>query len=223
MTKNHTKVSNKPKLRLKEVKISTVHQCEYLLMILDEKLTMDEYLDVIWKKTNAKIGILSNIQCYISETTATRIYKSMTRPHLDYIDFVIDSASADRKRELDNFQKKAVRRIEYSLAPENRKHIETLLNKYNIEELKTRRKKNLVKIMHIQSTLNRNQVRTQTDMTMKLRSAKKVKMKNEFTNKTKVYQSLFCRGLTLSDSLPADPQKEKDEYIFRKKLFTYKL
>ena len=130
------------------------------------------------EKTNSKIGILSNIQHYISETTATRIYKSMIRPHLDYIDFVIDSASTDRIRELDNLQKKAVHRIEYSLAPENRKHIETLLNKYNIEELKTRRKKNLVKIMHIQSTWNRNQVRTQTDMTMKLRSAKMVKMKN---------------------------------------------
>ena len=92
--------------------ISTVHQYEYLGMILDNKLTMNEYLDVIWKKTNAKIGILSNVRRFISTKTATRIYKSMIRPHLDYIDFVIDSGSADRIKRLGNLQKKAIRRIE---------------------------------------------------------------------------------------------------------------
>ena len=51
--------------------------------------------------------------CIISEKTAIRIYKCMIRPHLDYIDFTIDSGSADRIQKLDNLQKKAVRRIEY--------------------------------------------------------------------------------------------------------------
>ena len=81
----------------------------------------------------------------------------MIRPHLNYIDFVIDSASADRIRKLDNLPKKAVCRIEYSLAPESRKHIETLVEKYEIEDLKNRHKKNLVTTMHTQSTLNGNQ------------------------------------------------------------------
>ena len=61
MTIKHTKVENEPELRLKEGKISTVHQYDYLGMILDDKLTMNDYLDEIWKKTNEKIGILSKI------------------------------------------------------------------------------------------------------------------------------------------------------------------
>ena len=93
------------------------------------------------EETNAKIGILSKIGRFISETTVMCIYKRMIRLHLDYIGLVIDSASADRIRKLDTLQKKAVLRIEYFLAPENRKHIETLLDKYKIEDLKTRQKK----------------------------------------------------------------------------------
>ena len=65
-------------------------------MMLDDKLTMNDYLDGIWKKTNAKIGILSKVRRFISLKTATRIYKCMIRPHLDYVDYVIDSGSADR-------------------------------------------------------------------------------------------------------------------------------
>ena len=72
----------------------------------------------------------------------------MIRPHLEYIDYVIDSGSADRIQKLNNLQKKAIRRIEYSLAPENRTKIETLQEEYNIEDLKLRCKRNLVKMIH---------------------------------------------------------------------------
>ena len=44
----------------------------------------------------------------------------MIRPHLDYIDFVVDSGSADRIKRLDSLQKKALRRIEYCINVENR-------------------------------------------------------------------------------------------------------
>ena len=65
-------------------------------MILDHKLTMNEYLDLIWKKSNSKIGILAKIRHFISTKTAIRIYKCMIRPHLDHIDNVIDLGSVDR-------------------------------------------------------------------------------------------------------------------------------
>ena len=74
---------------------------------------MNDYLDVMWKKTNTKLWILSKIRRFISEITAVRIYKTMIRPHLDYIDFVVDSGSSDRVQKLDRLQKKALRRIEY--------------------------------------------------------------------------------------------------------------
>ena len=98
-------------------------------MVLDDKLTMNKYLDTIWKKTNSKLGILAKIRQFILEKTAIRIYKCMIRPHLDYIDFTIDFGSADRIQKLNNLQKKAVQRIEYCLNPENRQNIETLIEK----------------------------------------------------------------------------------------------
>ena len=65
-------------------------------MILDDTLTMNQYIDTMWKKANAKVGILAKIRRFITEKTAVRIYKTMIRPHLDYIDFFVDSGSADR-------------------------------------------------------------------------------------------------------------------------------
>ena len=177
MTIKHTKIPNEPELNLEESKISMVHQYEYLGMILDDKLSMNEYLDVIWKKTNSKIGILAKIRRFISKKTPIRIiYKSMIRPHLDYIDYVIDSGSTDRIQKLDNLQRKAIRRIEYSLAPENRKKVEILQEEYNIEDLKLRRKRNLVKIMHAQSATDINRKQEQSEINMKLRSANKRKI-----------------------------------------------
>ena len=166
---------------------------------MDDKLSMNVYLDVIWKKTNAKIGILASIRRFISTKSATRRYKCMIRPHLDYIDFVINSGSANRIK----------------------KDIETLQEKYKIEDLRLRRKRNLVKIMCNQSMCTKN-LKVETSK-MRLQSANKVKIKKVFTNKTKVFNSPFYRGLRLWDSLPPAIQKEENKYVFKKKVSTYPL
>ena len=78
-----------------------VRSYEYLGIILDDKLSMNDYLESMWKKANAKTGILAKIRRFITEKTAMKIYKCMIRPHLDYIDFVVESGSADRIQKLD--------------------------------------------------------------------------------------------------------------------------
>ena len=65
-------------------------------MILDDKLTMDKYLNTIWKKTNSKLGILAKTCRSIYEKTAIRIYKCVIRLKLGYISFTVDFGSADR-------------------------------------------------------------------------------------------------------------------------------
>ena len=52
-------------------------QYEYLGMLLDDKLSMNEYADAVWKKTNAKVGILATIRRFILENTAAKIYKTI--------------------------------------------------------------------------------------------------------------------------------------------------
>ena len=105
----------------------------------------------------------------------------MVRPHLDYIDFVIDSSSADRVKRLDTLQNRALRRIEYCMIKEDRLSYSLLQTKYNIEDLRLRRKKNLLKIIHAKSS---DLESVDLESHIELRSNDKVKIKMDFTAKT---------------------------------------
>ena len=50
MIVRHMKIQHEPELKMEHLKINMVHQYEYLGMTLDDKLSMNEYLDVISKK-----------------------------------------------------------------------------------------------------------------------------------------------------------------------------
>ena len=62
MLVKHIKIPVEPSLEVNGLKIATVQQYVYLGMLLDDKLTMNEYADVMWKKANAKVGILARIR-----------------------------------------------------------------------------------------------------------------------------------------------------------------
>ena len=146
MTVQHTKLDLEPAVHVNNKCITTVKSYEYLGMILDNKLSMNDHIDNMWKKAKAKLGILSKISWFISQKTAINIYKCMIRPHLDYIDFVIDSGTSDHILKLDRLQEKAVHRIEYCTDKNARKKIAVLQEEFKIESLPLRRKRNLVKI-----------------------------------------------------------------------------
>ena len=67
------------------------------------------------------------------------------------------------------------------------------MEKYNIESVRLRRKRNLVKIMSTQSSKIDNLNMSTTNIV--LRSMHRVKMKKDFTSKTRVYNSPLYRGL----------------------------
>ena len=132
---------------------------------------------------------------------------------------MIDSGSADRIQRLENLQNKAIRRIEYCMDTEMRESKNRLSDKYKIESLKLRRKRNLVKIIYTQSMREKNLKTFSSEKN--LRSMDKVKLKNDFTSKTKVFNSPLYRGIRLWDKLPADLQKEKDKNIFKRRVSLY--
>ena len=53
-----------------------------------------------------------------------------------------------------------------------------------------------------------------------LGNTRKVKMNNDVTSKTRVYNSPLYRGLRLWDSLPENIQKETDKASFKKRIAT---
>ena len=52
----HTKVACESQINMGSFKLGTVHSYEYLGILLDDKLSMNDYLDSMWKKTNVKSG-----------------------------------------------------------------------------------------------------------------------------------------------------------------------
>ena len=170
----------------------------------------------MYKKANKKLGILSRIRMFITCKTAANIYKTMIRPLLEYVDFVIDSGSKCLISKLDRFQERALRRIEYCTQPENRKSYVELGKLYNIENLHVRRKRSLLRLMFIQSKEEINIVATKCNRI--LRSNKKVTLKYKFSNLTKLHNSPFYRGVTLWNNLPAEVQNCNGKHEFKKLL-----
>ena len=91
-----------------------------------------------------------------------------------------------------------------------------LQDEYNIEDLRLRRKRNLVKIIHTQK--GKLELEAKDPSHRKTRSSSKVKLNNRFTSITKVYNSPLYRGARLSDILPENMQKEQDKHVFKKKV-----
>ena len=71
----------------------------------------------------------------------------MIRPHLEYGDFVMESANTTNVDKLERFQEKCLQLSEYQ-APERRKEMSMLKIKFRIEDLQIRRKRNLLRLMY---------------------------------------------------------------------------
>ena len=216
MIVSSNKVTNVESLKIYDTALSMVTQYEYLGMLLDNKLGMTQHVDNMYKKANSKLGILCKIRRFIKEDTAVRIYKTMIRPHLEYIDFVIDSCSKNGIDKIDNLEKRALRRIEYCLTSENRLSYDELRIKYRIERLNVRRKRSLLRIMYDKS----KDLKNIEDMShgINLRSRKKVKLKTAFSGLTKIHVSPYYRGCCLWNQLPVDIQKAENRYVFQQQV-----
>ena len=190
-----------------------VSQYEYLGVTIDSELKMNSQVDSMYKKANTKLGILSKIRRYITEETAVKVYKIMIRPYLEYIDFVIESSTKEKIDRIDNLQRKALRRIEYCNNPEERKTYEELGGIYKIEKLCVRRKRSLLRMMYIASK-DINNIKEESHG-RNLRSSKKVKLKDEFSDMTKLHKSPYFRGLRLWELLPDEVQKSESIEIFK--------
>ena len=163
-----------------------------------------------------KLGMLYKIRSFISHETALLIYKSMIRPYMDYGDFIIDSAHISKVDKLDRLQDRILRLIEYCPVKEHRHDINVLSSLYNIDSLKTRRKRALLNLMYDQSRDDNNVYVNSCNI--KLRSSKKLKLKSQFTRLTKVQRSPFYRGLEIWNSLPDVLQNEPSKARFKSEI-----
>ena len=151
------------KISINNRNLGKVTHYEYLGMILDQNLNMDKQIESMYKKANRKLGIMSKIRMFISNDTAARIYKTMIRPHIEYVDYVVESGGKTLVSKLDRLQERALRRIEYCKKPENRKEYSELQKEYNIESLSIRRNRSLLGQMYYQSKDDINKVKNKCE------------------------------------------------------------
>ena len=175
---------------------------------------MTSHIDKNIKKVSYKIHTLNIIRRYISERTASLVYKAMIMPHFDYVDFVIDSALKNKTDRLERLHKRAIRTIEYEIVPERKRPVTEFYTRYNLTSLYQRRVGHLLFYMFKVGKQNIENLEMQRPK-IELRSKNKVKFKNKFTNITKVQNSPFYRGVFLWDQLPIDLQGEAKLQTFK--------
>ena len=68
---------------------------KHLGMIIDSKLSYENHLQSVFSRVNKTIGLLRKFQPTFPRKSLLAIYKSFTRPHLDYGDVIYDRASKE--------------------------------------------------------------------------------------------------------------------------------
>ena len=65
---------------------------KHLGVILDFKLTFEEYLNNLLAKVNKAVGLLCKLHNILPRITLITIYNAFIQPHLDYSDVLYDQA-----------------------------------------------------------------------------------------------------------------------------------
>ena len=65
---------------------------KHLGTLLDNRLSFQEHLRLVFSKINRTIGLLHKLQCLIPGSALLTIYKTFIRPHLDYGDIIYKNA-----------------------------------------------------------------------------------------------------------------------------------
>ena len=212
---------NTTRLYIDETPLMQVHVYEYLGVHIDDKLTMKNHIENVCKSVQRKYGILRKIRRYISCKTALLVYKVMIRPHFDYGDYLIDSGTQCNIDKLEKIQNRILRTVEYENRVGKREDMVKLKSAYNIEDLATRGKRNLLKLMFKHSLDKENIDYHRPDRV--LRSNDKVKLKSRFTRITKIQRSPYYRGVQLWNMLPTELQNEKNAKRFKGNIDKYKI
>ena len=97
----------------------------------------------------------------------------------------------------------------------------TLKLSLKIENLETRRKRNVLRLLYNQSKCTEDIQEKSTTLTMSLRSDQNVKMKSDFTCITKIQMSPYYNGLKLWNMLPCEIQNEPSKTKFKSMLMMH--
>ena len=108
-TSQRTKSINNCELYLNGAKLFREPYYKYLGITLDSHLSYKQHIDQCAKIVSHKIYLLTKIRRFVSEDTATFIFKSMIAPILDYGDIIFMGSTSNNLMKLQRLQNRALR------------------------------------------------------------------------------------------------------------------
>ena len=102
--------------------IRRVKSVKYLVMIVDDKLTLEQPIEVISGTMARNIGILKRIRNFLLQESLLLLYHTLIEPYLRYCSIVWGQCSESLKDRLQTLQNKAARtitRVRYEEADHN--------------------------------------------------------------------------------------------------------
>ena len=81
-----------PPLAFSNNNVSETNSQKHLGVVLDNRLSFKDHLEMILNKVNKTIGFLRKLQNILPRSALLTIYKSFIRPHVDYSDITYDQA-----------------------------------------------------------------------------------------------------------------------------------
>ena len=213
--------NNKLEIKCKNNILEKVGSYKYLGIDISHDLTIDEYVQNVYKKANYKVYMFSKIRKYMTLYAAIMIYKQTILPYMDYSSFLMDSAYNYSLSKLDKIQKRCLRLIEFKDKAHREKDLHVLMRNYRIEPIRERRHRQLLSFMYTESKVKSNlNIKTRN---ITLRSDNKVKFVEKLTKKTVVQKSPYYRGIEMWNKLPEAVQKLETLAKFKKRLKQIKL
>ena len=193
------KTSPNLSISIDSVNLANVSTFEYLGIVIDNKLKMNYQIDNIFKKVSSKLYTFSIIIRFLSQKIALLTYTVMILPHFDYVDFILDSATNENTNKLERLHKRALRKIELCTDYTQKAEYTKILKEYGLTTLYQRRAEHLLAFVF----KYKNDIIAIDPQKPKieLRSKNKVKLKCNFTSKTKVQNSPLHRGVLLWNKL----------------------
>ena len=131
-------------------RVQFVNTFNYLGVTIDNQLTFTPYYNLVKRKMENKIFVMSKIRKYIDNRTATLIYKQAVLPLVEYAGFVLVSCTIAQRYELQVLQNNALRLCKrYRLL--DRIAISRLHSECTILGLEQRSRKQLLRLMYMHS------------------------------------------------------------------------
>ena len=188
----------------------------YLGVTLDNKLSFEKFVNSTISQVNGRLVTFARIRKLIDVNTSLAIYKQTVLPILDYMSIVVNSSTQRKIKKLQPLQNRAIRTIEKRSGYISTEEMKELHPKLNLKLLHNRRKLFMLKLMYKLSQDPENVNRYRPEML--LRTAPKVKMKIDFTDKERVRRSPYYLCNQYWEKIDSAIQTANNIFDFSKQL-----